>query len=66
MWRLLELGVCKQRVKNAEVGVAEGGGIRREVEEITDHNIHKDVEIVGIEVFVGRVGCEEEIEQLKD
>lgn len=49
----------EQRVKNAEVGVAEGGGVRREIEEITDHYIHKNAEIVSIEVFVSRASGEE-------
>lgn len=41
--------------------MAEGARFRREIEKITDHDIHKNAEIVGIEVFVGRAGCEEEI-----
>lgn len=38
--------------------MAEGGGIRREIEEITDHYIYKNAEIVGIEVLIGRGGRE--------
>lgn len=41
--------------------MAEGGGLRREIEEITDHYIHKNAEIVGIEVLIGRASREEEI-----
>lgn len=52
----------EQGVKNAEIGMAERGGIGREVEEITNHDIHKDAEIIGIEIFVSRACREEEIE----
>ena len=54
--------MCEQGVKNAEIGMAERGGIRWEVKEITDHDIHKDAEIIGIEIFVSRACGEEEIE----
>ena len=56
----------EKRVEDTEVGVAEGGGIGGEVEEVTDHDINENAEVVSIEVFVGRAGCEEEVKKLED
>lgn len=38
----------------------------REVEQIADHDIDEDAEVVGVEVFVGAGGGEEEVEEFKD
>ena len=62
----LELGVGEERVEDTEVSVAEGGGGYGEVEEVADHDIDEDAEVVGVEVFVGG-GCgEEEVEDFED
>ena len=63
---LLELGVCDERVEDAEVGVAEGGGGEGQVEEVADHDVDEDAEVVGVEVLVGWGGGEEEVEELED
>ena len=53
-------------MEDPEIGVSEGGGFVGEVEEVADHDVHEDVEIVGVKVFLGR-GCgEDEIEELED
>ena len=58
--------VREQRVENAEVGVAEGDGGRGQVEKVAQDDVEEDVEIVGIEVFVGGRGGEEEVEEFED
>ena len=32
------------------------------VEEVTDYDVYEDVKVVGVEVFIGGTGSEEEIE----
>lgn len=46
-------------VENAQVGVSQGGGLVGEVEEVAYHDVHKDTEVVGVEVFIGCGGGEE-------
>lgn len=43
----------EEGVKNAQVGVTQGSGLVGEVEEVADHNVHKDAEIVGVEILIG-------------
>ena len=58
--------MCEERVEDAQVGVAEGGGGEGQVEEVADHDVDEDAEVVGVEVFVG-CGCgEDEVEELED
>lgn len=49
----------EERVEDAQVGVAQGSGLIREVEEVADHDVDKDAEVVGIEVFISCGGGEE-------
>lgn len=50
---VLELGMCEKRVKNAEVGMAEGASGEGKIEEVADDNVDKDAEVVGVKVFIG-------------
>ncbi|EHL02482.1 hypothetical protein M7I_1563 [Glarea lozoyensis 74030] len=63
---LAELGVCEERVHYSQVGVAEGDEFVGEVEEVADYYVEEDAEVIGVEVFVGDAGGEEEVEQLED
>ena len=63
---VLELGVCEQRVEDAQVGVAQSGGGEGQVEQVADHDVHQDAEVVGVEVFVGGLGGEEEVEEFEN
>lgn len=56
----------QQRVKHSKIGVAESGGGRWKVEKVTNHDIDKDAEVVGVEVFVGGRGGEEQVEEFED
>ena len=58
--------MCEERVEDAEVGVAESGGGEGQVEEVADHDVDEDAEVIGVEVFVGCRGGEEEVEELED
>lgn len=44
----------------------QGSRFVREVEEIADHDVDEDTEIVGVKVFIGCRCGEEEEEKLKD
>ena len=44
----------------------EGRGGKGEIEEIADHDIDEDTEIVGVKVFVCWRGGEEEVEEFED
>ena len=46
--------------------MAEGSGGEGQVEEVADHDVDEDAQVVGVEVFVGRRGGEEEVEELED
>lgn len=46
-------------VENAQVGVTQRSGLVGEVEEVADHDVNKNAEVVGVEVFIGRRGGEE-------
>lgn len=48
----------KEGVENAQVGVTQGSRLVGEVEEVADHDIHKDAEVVGVEIFIGCGGGE--------
>ena len=37
-----------------------------EVEEVADNDVDEDAEVVGVEVFIGCGGGEEEVEELED
>lgn len=56
----------EEGVENAQVGVAQGSGLVGEVEEVAYHDVDKDAEVVGIEVFIGCRGGEEQVEQFQD
>lgn len=49
----------EEGVKNTQIGVTQGSGLVGEVEEVADHNVHKDTEIVGVEIFIGCRGGKE-------
>ena len=63
---VFELGVCEQGVEDAQVGVAQGGGGEGEVEQVADHDVDEDAQVVGVEVFVGGLGGEEEVEEFEN
>lgn len=46
--------------------MAEGSGGEGQIEEVADHDVDEDAQVVGVEVFVGRGGGEEEVEELED
>lgn len=56
----------EKRVEDAEIGVTEGGGGVREIEQIADHDVDEDAQVIGIEVFICEWGGEEEVEELED
>ena len=56
----------EEGVQYAEIGVAEGSGGEGQIEEVADHDVDEDAQVVGVEVFVGRGGGEEEVEELED
>lgn len=63
---LFELGVCEEGVEDTEIGMAQRVGGEREVEEVADHDIDEDAQVVGVEVFICAWGCEEEVEEFED
>ena len=46
--------------------MAERGGREWKVEEVANHDVDKDTEVVSVEVFVGWGGGEEEVEEFKN
>ena len=46
--------------------MAQRGRVFGQVEQVADHDVHEDVDVVGVEVFVGRLRREEEVEEFED
>ena len=63
---VFELGVRQKRIEDAEVGMAEGGRAEGQVEEVADHDIDENTEVVCVKVFVCGWGGKEEVQELKD
>lgn len=53
-----QLRVCEQRVEHAQVGMAQGGCVFGQVEQVSNQNVDQHVQVVGVEVFVRWGGCE--------
>ena len=45
--------MCEKRVKNAEVGMAEGASREGKIEEVADDNVDEHAEVIGVKVFIG-------------
>lgn len=45
--------MCKKRIKNAEVCMAEGASGEGKIQEVADDNVDEDAEVIGVKVFVG-------------
>jgi len=74
MGRMAQLCMCQERMENSEIGMAERsrtgwelrcvwcGGfytvVGREVEQVADKYVDKDVEVIGVKVFL-RSSCGE-------
>lgn len=56
----------QQGVQHSQVGVAQGGGGQRQVEQVAGDDVEEDAQVVGVEVLVRGRGGEEEVEQLED
>ena len=56
----------EERVQHAQAGVAQGGGGEGQVEQVADHDVDENAQVVGVEVLVGGRGGEEEVEELED
>ena len=56
----------KQRIEYTKVDVTQRGGVVGQIEEVPDHDVDKDAEIVGVEVFVSRRCGEQEVEYFED
>lgn len=51
----------QQRVKDAEIGVSQGGRFLGKIQEVSDQNVHQDAEIISIKIFIRRRGRKDEI-----
>lgn len=56
----------EQGVEDPKVGVTQCGRFFREIEEVADHDVNENAQVVGIEVFVGRASGEKEIQKLEN
>lgn len=56
----------EERIQDAQISVAEGGGGEGQVEQVADHDVDEHAQVVGVEVLVRGRGGEEEVEELED
>ena len=56
-----KLGVSKQGIKDTEVGMAKSRRREGKVEEIPDHDVDQNAEVVSVKILVGLWGGEEEV-----
>ena len=65
MRRVFQLRMSQQRVENAQVRMSEGNSLFGQIEDIANENVDKDVEVVGVKVFVGVGGCKDEVKEFQ-
>lgn len=56
----------EQGVKNSKVGVSQRSRFLGEIEEVADHDVDENAQVVGIEVLIGGASGEKEIQQFED
>lgn len=59
--RAAELRVRQQGVEHPQIGMAQCRCILGQIKQVSNQNVHEDVQVVGVEVFVGWRGGEEQV-----
>lgn len=62
---MAKLGVFKKGIKNTEIGVTKGFGLFREIQQIANHYIDQNPQVVSVEVLVCCTGCEQQIQEFE-
>jgi len=58
--------VREKGVQDPEIRVPQGGRFFREIEEVADHDVNEDAQVIGVKVFVCGARGEEEVQEFED
>lgn len=56
-----KLGMCQQWIQNTKISMPQGNCLLRQIQEVTDQDIHQNMQVIGKEVFIGAGSGEDQI-----